>query len=44
MLGVEVVDEVDNNIEDEQTPKLRGTVLNFINKFYNKELSQHTYL
>ena len=34
---------VNNNIEEEQIPKLRGTFLNFINKFYNRELSHNTH-
>ena len=34
---------VNNNIDVEQIPKLRGTYLNFINKFYNRELSHITH-
>ena len=34
---------VNNNIKEEQIPKLRGTFLIFINKFYNKELSHNTH-
>ena len=32
-----------NNIDEEQIPKLKGTYLNFINKFYNRELSHITH-
>ena len=34
---------LNNNIEDEQTDKLRGKFLNHLKEFYNKELSQQTY-